>query len=1392
MRKRILSIWLSVCMVLTMFPISAMAKEVDSSIGMSGEIIAFAPLAETEKSVPTGKAIEDLEFPETLTATVRTAVAADSGTAEEPVQDSGNPDNLTEATSSSALQVGVNEQQEAASPKWEEKTVEIPVTWTAEPEYDMDTEGDYVFTPVIEGYTVSAALPEIIVTVGTQPLMMALRTGAPDTYGGFSVSIDEDGAAPTYTDGILTFGTAGEYTVGMDGENDSTSDVIVVNTTGEVKLNFDGVVIEAPNGSSTAQDGATALTVTSGTVTLNVMANSSLTGGEGNSNFVAGGNGGAGISGNITVMGTATLTSTGGNGGSSEGGTGGDGGAGISGNVTVTEDATLTATGGAAGTGYTNNGIAGVGIKGNVNVSDSATLIAISGNGMAGMAITDANAAAGTITVGEGYTVVAGADANSATALPTYSTSTTALYVAITPPGDALPTAAEYAEASPAATPGTDYVVDDTATPHTFTIKTDKGAAFWSANGDDYLDYAVYLDNNINVSGFLWTPVGNGAGSRFVGSFDGKGHSISGLTITAANTGYAGLFGGAFGATIQNLCVSGTIEVTETNNSLYIGGIAGCLGDSSTIRNCCSHVGISGTANSVSAGGIVGLLDSGAIENCFNTGAVSGTSANTVIAGGIYGEISTYRNNIGTIKNSYNTGSVTGSGSGSSMVGALGGGAASNIVLENCYYLSGTASKAFGYGSDSNGTSFTSGGAGTLLAALNGWVAAEASTSYYTWAADSTTPANGGYPVFGAAWTSPVASPTFNFCNGAATVSVKPTEPTWARTGYTFAGWYTMPNGEGTELTGDGDSGTTYYAKWMNNGKTVRTTALDLTDIGASKLYGATKSGDVYTNTDEGWIWYDVQTTVGSETYAANTLVLSGLTLNTTADTALKVPSSATIVLGDGTTSTIQGGDVTAGAVYDIYGAGALTVSGGGTLSVTAGDSGLEMDDLSAGIFSSGALTVNGGTVTSISGQAAQSCGMMSNGTLAIDGDAVTGVGGRSVFGAGIFSLDDLTITGGTVAGSGDGVFVGYGISATGKIAIVGGTVTGNGGGLMGCGISADEISITGGTVTATNNAIDEDGNPLSAATAIEATTTLTIGSTAKPATITNATDGTNAITTSGGTVISKKLVMSGSDAVVISFATYYAITENIATNGSFTVKINGSAVTAAQSNETVTVTPTANSGYELDTITVCKTGDSSTTVTVTNSNTFTMPAYAVTVNVTFKVSSTPTYTISGTIKGSDTSVGIPASLQLKNSSGNVGNVVTAAADGSYSITGVPAGSYTIAVNYAGYDSGTITGITVSNAAITGANLTLTKSSTGLTDAQKLAAAQAAIMAAINRMSFSNSTTAADILSVAQAASLYGVTAAWDQMCRKTCGTPPTRYKRATASGASPANWTAL
>ena len=555
-------------------------------------------------------------------------------------------------------------------------------------------------------------------------------------------------------------------------------------------------------------------------------------------------------------------------------------------------------------------------------------------------------------------------------------------------------------------------------------------------------------------------------------------------------------------------------------------------------------------------------------------------------------------------------------------------------------------------------------------------------------------------------------------------------------------------------------------------------------DISESNLYGSGKSGDVYTNAVEGWTWYAAQTVVGNSTYAANTLVLSGLTLNTAASTALSVPDGTTIV-AEGMENKAWSGYTSStddvAEAYGIYGAGALNIRGGGTLNVIAGSTNSVLGNSSSiGIFSKGDLTISDAVTVIARGKSAagadnsMSTGISSDTEIVVSGATVTATGGSADASVGIYCGYDgggqktgtiriiggtVTATGGTVPNGGTSI----GLVSIVKIAISGGTVAATGGHTSSNGSSLGmycinddddaEIVISGGLVTVKNDSA-------SISMAVYAKGTLTVGSTEKAATIANANDGTDPITTSSGEIASQMLSMSGTNPVEITFTTY-AITASTAIHGSYTVKVNGSAAALAQLNDTVTITPTASSGYELDTISVYKTGDSNTAVTVTNGS-FTMPAYGVTVNVTFKVSSDPTYTISGTIKGSDTSAGIPASLQLKNSSGNVGGVVTAAASGSYSITGVPAGSYTIAVSYAGYDSGTITEVTVSNAAITNADLTLTKSSTGLTDVQKLAAAQAAIMAAINRMSFSNSTTAADILGAAQTASLYGVTVVWD------------------------------
>ena len=89
-------------------------------------------------------------------------------------------------------------------------------------------------------------------------------------------------------------------------------------------------------------------------------------------------------------------------------------------------------------------------------------------------------------------------------------------------------------------------------------------------------------------------------------------------------------------------------------------------------------------------------------------------------------------------------------------------------------------------------------------------------------------------------------------------------------------------------------------------------------------------------------------------------------------------------------------------------------------------------------------------------------------------------------------------------------------------------------------------------------------------------------------------------------------------------------------------------------------------------------------------------------------------YTISGTIKGSDTNSGIAgATVQLKSGAGAVIGTITANADGGYIFPPLPTGDYSIEASATGYNSGTISGIVVSNANVTGKDLTLTKAGGG-------------------------------------------------------------------------------
>lgn len=221
----------------------------------------------------------------------------------------------------------------------------------------------------------------------------------------------------------------------------------------------------------------------------------------------------------------------------------------------------------------------------------------------------------------------------------------------------------------------------------------------------------ITLTANINLSGIDWTPIGIDYKHRYTGTFDGGGHTITGLKITG-NDQYAGLFGYLSG-TVKDVTLK-DVKIESNNEISDVGGVAGR--SYGTLENCSvsgsvigrgknSIVGgvvgyqtggsITGCSSSATvnagniAGGVAGLTDSGAtLTACYATGDMTLESINSGgnFVGGVVGN-----NTSCTLKACYAWGSVTGSGSGTIYVGGVTG---SNDLgtLTACYHANGTIS----------------------------------------------------------------------------------------------------------------------------------------------------------------------------------------------------------------------------------------------------------------------------------------------------------------------------------------------------------------------------------------------------------------------------------------------------------------------------------------------------------------------------------------------------------------------------------------------------------------------------------------------------------------------------------------------------------------------------
>ena len=198
-------------------------------------------------------------------------------------------------------------------------------------------------------------------------------------------------------------------------------------------------------------------------------------------------------------------------------------------------------------------------------------------------------------------------------------------------------------------------------------------------NEEGNLDINITLEDDITLTavadgGSNWTPVGKDHNHAYTGTFDGGGHTITGLTVNLPEQTVIGLFGYiGFGGTVKNLTLAGV----TINGSSYVGGVVG-YNDGGTLTACYHATGnVEGRSYVGGVVGYVGRFDVGTLTACYATGNVSGSSC----VGGVVGW-----NGDGTLTACYH---ATGNVEGTTRVGGVVGynfKLSNDPVITACYW----------------------------------------------------------------------------------------------------------------------------------------------------------------------------------------------------------------------------------------------------------------------------------------------------------------------------------------------------------------------------------------------------------------------------------------------------------------------------------------------------------------------------------------------------------------------------------------------------------------------------------------------------------------------------------------------------------------------------------
>ena len=261
-----------------------------------------------------------------------------------------------------------------------------------------------------------------------------------------------------------------------------------------------------------------------------------------------------------------------------------------------------------------------------------------------------------------------------------------------------------------------------------YTIESDGSYTVTSADGlmnvaelvnGGKTDINITLDKNIDLTGKGWTPIGTSFDNSYKGTFDGGGHTITGLTVTT-NDQFVGLFGYLNRAgMVKNVVMEG-IQITSNHMFGCTGGVVGYSWG--TIENCSVSGSVSGTdcvggvVGSQKAGSIIGCSSSATVKGKHYVGGVAGEKWGTMTAcyatGNVTLEIASQKNNFGggvvglnggsRVLACYATGNVTSTGSSTGKV-HIGGFLGNNYTTVTAGYWKNNHEQGIGYNRESTG-----------------------------------------------------------------------------------------------------------------------------------------------------------------------------------------------------------------------------------------------------------------------------------------------------------------------------------------------------------------------------------------------------------------------------------------------------------------------------------------------------------------------------------------------------------------------------------------------------------------------------------------------------------------------------------------------------------------